>query len=241
LFPIHDPVKPRSFPFVSWILIGLTTLVFLYESSLQPAELQLFINQYGLTPANLNLSDPSLLNKNISSVATGFTRLFVHSGWFHFLSNAWMLRVFGGNVEDRIGCVGFLAFYLLGGAAAAFLQLLFYPSSTTPIIGASGAIAAVMGAYFLYFPTARILTLVLIVFVPWITKMPAMIFLGFWFVSQIYSGYFSLNLPAGSGVPGVAWWAHIGGFLFGFTFARLFETRYRVLKHKAKTSDDWSM
>jgi membrane associated rhomboid family serine protease len=236
MIPLSDTVRPRNFPLVNWILILTSTLIFLYEISLSPAGLEDLFQTYALIPAKLPLHRPAGLLENPFILSTLFTSMFLHGGWFHFLSNVWVLHIFGDNVEDRMGHIRYLLFYLLSGATAGWIQTLMLPSSGIPTIGASGAIAGVMGAYILFFPTARILTLIPVFFIPWFIRLPAFFFLGFWFISQIYSGLFSLALPPGTQTGGVAWWAHIGGFLFGLAFARYFARRlvrvYREPKHE---------
>lgn len=149
--------------------------------------------------------------------------MFLHGGWFHLISNMWVLFIFGDNVEDRMGHGRFLLFYLLSGLAAGLMQALAAPGSHLPTVGASGAIAGVLGAYLLFFPGARVLTLIPFFFFFSFVEIPALFYLGFWFIAQLYSGLFALALPAGMSAGGVAWWAHIGGFLFGLLLARRFE------------------
>jgi membrane associated rhomboid family serine protease len=159
--------------------------------------------------------------------------MFLHGGWFHIISNMWILFIFGDNVEDRMGSGRYLLFYLISGLAAAFVQVLTNPASQIPAIGASGAIAGVLGAYFLLYPRSRVITLIPIFFIPWIVEIPAIFYLGFWFVSQLFSGVAALRLPQEVAMGGVAWWAHIGGFVFGIVFYRLFTPRrHRVYTHR---------
>jgi membrane associated rhomboid family serine protease len=139
----------------------------------------------------------------------------------------WILVIFGDNVEDRIGSGRFFVFYILGGLVAGLLQYAVQPSSTIPSIGASGAIAAVLGAYFFYFPKARVLTLIPIFIIPWIVEIPAVTYLGFWFVTQLFSGVLSITSARGVEAGGIAWWAHIGGFIFGVLLAYPFSLRRR--------------
>jgi membrane associated rhomboid family serine protease len=222
MLPLRDTVRSKSFPAANWTLIGLNILVFLYEISLSPARLSRFIDTYGLVPAHLHLNHLSLLIQNPTPLITLFTAMFIHGGWFHILSNMWVLFIFGDNVEDRLGSARYLLFYIFGGLVANLLQAFVFPTSQIPAIGASGAIASALGAYFLFYPTAKVLTLIPIFIIPWFIELPAVIFLGFWFISQLFSGLFSLGVPAGANVGGVAWWAHIGGFIFGLLFARWF-------------------
>jgi membrane associated rhomboid family serine protease len=148
--------------------------------------------------------------------------MFLHGGWFHILSNMWVLFIFGDNVEDRMGGFNYLFFYLLAGMAAGLLQTFIMPSSQIAMIGASGAIAGVLGAYLLLFPGARVASLVPILFIFTLIEIPAIIFLLFWFISQLFSGLVSLEGMAGGGI---AWWAHIGGFLFGMVAVGFFARR----------------
>ena len=214
MIPLYDTVHSRRVPIVNWLLIGLNVLVFLYEISLSQAGLATLTRTWGLVPANL-VAQPQ------TAWLTIFTSMFLHGGWFHILSNMWVLFIFGDNVEDRMGGSRYLLFYLLSGTAAALLQSFFLPTSRVPMIGASGAIAGVLGAYLLLYPRARIASLVPILFIFTIIDIPAPIFLLFWFVSQLFSGWLSLG---GAGGSGVAWFAHVGGFVFGilavFIFAR---------------------
>jgi rhomboid family protein len=214
LIPLYDTVRSRRVPIVNWLLIGANVLVFLYEISLSRSGLANATRTWGLVPAAL-VAEPQ------TAWPTIFTSMFLHGGWFHILSNMWVLYIFGDNVEDRMGGGRYLFFYLLSGTAAALLQSFLLPTSRVPMIGASGAIAGVLGAYLLLYPRARIASLVPILFIFTIIDIPAPIFLLFWFVSQLFSGWLSLG---GAGGSGVAWFAHVGGFVFGmlgvFIFAR---------------------
>ncbi len=218
MFPLQDTVRSRTFPLVTWSLIALNVVVFLFEAALPPALLERFIAVWGFVPARLFGGQAPLWG-----LATLFTSMFLHGGWFHLLSNMWALYIFGDNVEDRMGHGRYLAFYLLSGLAAALVQGVLLPTSRVPMVGASGAISGVLGAYFLFYPTARVITWVpLFLFFGYYIDVPAVLYLGLWFLSQFYSGLFSLALPQGMHGGGVAWWAHIGGFLFGVLFARWF-------------------
>ena len=214
MIPLYDTVRTRKFPLVNLMLIAANVLVFLYELQLSSSALERFIFTWGMVPARL-ISDPA------NAWITIFTAMFLHGGWFHLLSNMWFLYIFGDNVEARMGGVRYLIFYLLSGVAAVLLQTYILPTSEVPMIGASGAIAGVLGAYLVSFPRSRIASLVPILFIFTIIEIPAVIFLIFWFVSQLYSGLFAMQ---GANASGIAWWAHIGGFLFGlimiFFFAR---------------------
>lgn len=218
MLPLRDNIPSRSTPLVNWTLIGVNTLVFIHQVGLMPAALNRFIYTYGLIPAKLNLAHPSTWIPLL-------TAAFLHGGWFHLISNMWVLFIFGDNIEDRMGHSRYLGFYLLGGIFANLLEAIILPKSLVPAIGASGAIAAVLGGYFLLYPRARIVTVILIFLFPWVMEISAFIFLGFWFISQLYSGFLSLSMPAGASVGGIAWWAHVGGFIFGMVTVYIFASR----------------
>lgn len=214
MIPLYDTVRTRRFPVINLLLIAANVLVFFYESQLSPSALERFIFTWGMVPARLT-SDPA------GNWPTIFTAMFMHGGWFHLLSNMWFLFIFGDNVEARLGGIRYLIFYLLSGVAAVLLQTYLLLTSQVPMIGASGAIAGVLGAYLVLFPRSRIASLVPILFIFTIIEIPAVIFLVFWFITQLYSGLFAMQ---GANASGIAWWAHIGGFAFGiimtFFFAR---------------------
>jgi membrane associated rhomboid family serine protease len=215
MFPLYDTVRSRRFPFVTWMLVLLNGLVFYHELTMSEAELHRFILDWGLIPAQLALDSADSWLRILSS-------MFLHGGWFHIISNLWILIIFGDNVEDRMGGMRYLIFYLLSGTAAALLQAGLYPDSPIPMIGASGAIAGVLGAYLILYPRARVASIVPIVFIFTVIELPALIFLGFWFISQLFQGWLALQ---GADMGGVAWWAHIGGFIFGLVMVRLFVSR----------------
>jgi membrane associated rhomboid family serine protease len=215
MLPLRDNIPSRSVPLVNWALIGLNTIVFIYQTGLKPFALNNFINAYGMVAAKLNLVHPSTWLPLISAI-------FLHGGWLHLISNMWVLFIFGDNIEDRLGHVRYLAFYLLGGIFANILQATILPTSLVPSIGASGAIAAVLGGYFLLYPRARVVTIIPLFLYPWIVEISAFIFLGFWFISQLYSGFLFLSMPGGASMGGIAWWAHIGGFVFGMLTVHVF-------------------
>lgn len=215
MIPLYDTLRSRRFPFVNWFLIVINVLMFLYEIQLNSSDLRSFIETWGIIPIQL-ISQPD------NEWITLFSSMFLHGGWFHILSNMWILYIFGDNVEDRMGKVRYLIFYLLCGLSAGLLQTYILPTSPVAVIGASGAIAGVLGAYLILYPRARIVSLVPILFIFTLIEIPAVIFLLIWFVSQIFSGLMSLN---GANSGGVAWWAHIGGFLFGMLSLGLFVRR----------------
>jgi membrane associated rhomboid family serine protease len=200
MIPIRDVIPSRTTPFVTIALIAANALVFLYQLSLPPRGLEQFVHAWGLVPA-----DFSGLNV--------VTSMFLHGGWMHFLGNMLYLWIFGDNVEDRVGHGRFVGFYLACGAAAALLQVMVSAGSRVPMIGASGAIAGVLGAYFVMFPRSRVLTLIPIFIFVQLVEVPAIVLLGLWFLLQLLSGVGSLGQRADIG--GIAFWAHAGGFAVG--------------------------
>jgi len=220
MFPISDTIRSRSFSFVNWLLIIANLLVFaLIELPLGPRRLEQFVFTFGLVPAQVNLTQPA-------SFLPIFSSMFLHGGWVHLISNLWALYIFGDNVEDRMGSGRYLVFYLLSGVVAALTQIVIDPGSRIPMIGASGAIAGVLGAYLILFPTARVVTLVPLFFLPWFVEIPALFYLGFWFVAQFFSGVMTLEMTTAMG--GIAYWAHIGGFVCGLLLVRVFARRPRA-------------
>ena len=215
MIPLYDSVRSHKFPVVNWILVGLNVFAFLREIGMEPGELQAFIFANGLIPSQLIANPQGEWIKIFSS-------MFLHGGWFHIINNMWVLLIFGDNVEAGMGSLRYPIFYLLSGIAAGLLQSYVLPSSTAPMIGASGAVAGVLGAYLVLFPRSRIASLVPILFIFTIVEIPAVLFLLFWFVSQLYSGWFAIQ---GGGGSGIAWWAHIGGFGFGVLMVFFFRKR----------------
>jgi rhomboid family protein len=214
MFPLSDVIPSRTTPYVTIGIIILNSLAFLFELQLSDRELQIFVQQYGAVPAFLSV--PSILSS-----------MFLHSGWLHFGSNMLYLWIFGDNVEDRFGHTAFLAFYVFCGAVAVGGQALMNPYSLVPMIGASGAIAGVMGAYFVLYPHSRVLTAVFILFFLDLVEIPAIFFLGIWFVMQLFNGVGSIGAPAAA-AGGVAVWAHVAGFVAGAGFGGLARLRDRA-------------
>lgn len=217
MIPLRDTAKSRTIPFVNYALIAACGLVFFYELTLGP-HLDGLVRTFGVNPVRVATT---LFHGQFSLKATIplFTSMFLHGGWMHLIGNMLYLYVFGDNVEDRLGHVGYLFFYLLAGTGAGLTQVYFQQDSSIPLIGASGAIAGVLGAYFLLFPRARVLTVIpLFVFFP-VVEVSAFFFLGFWFILQFLQG----TMSSMAGVTGeVAWWAHAGGFLVGAVLLPLF-------------------
>ena len=219
MIPLRDTVKSKTVPFVNYALIAMCGLVFLYELSLGERAAH-FIRTAGVTPAAVA---ETLLRGHLKArpALTLLTSLFLHGGWMHLLGNMLYLYIFGDNVEDRLGHGAYLVFYLLCGIGSGLVQVYMQQSSAAPLIGASGAISGVLGAYFLLYPRARVLTLIpLFVFFP-VVELSAFFFLGFWFLLQFLQG--ALSAGAGEAASGgVAWWAHAGGFVVGAVLLPLF-------------------
>ena len=220
MFPVSDVIPSRTTPVATIALIALNALVFLFELTLSDQEIQVFVQQYGVVPAAFTW--PSVL-----------ASLFVHAGWVHVLGNMLYLWIFGDNVEDRLGRARFVAFYLLCGAAAALGQVAVHPSSRVPMVGASGAVAGVMGAYFVLYPRSRVLTAVFIVFFLDLVEIPAIFFLGIWFLMQLFSGVGSLAEAADGGV---AFWAHVAGFATGVLIGLL----WRLQESRTQARSYWA-
>ena len=221
MFPVKDSIPARYPPVMMWALVVLNSLVFLFELSLPPQTLQAFVHLFGVVPARYTHPDwAATVGFPVGDYWPFVTSMFLHGGWMHIIGNMWFLWLFGDNVEDRMGPLRFLLFYLACGVIAAIIHVLVNPDSTVPTIGASGAIAGVLGAYFLMFPHSRVIAVVPILFYPLFFTLPAALFLFFWFLMQFFSG--ATSVFQGQQVGGVAWWAHIGGFLAGMLLYRFF-------------------
>jgi membrane associated rhomboid family serine protease len=222
VIPLRDANPTRRTPVVTLAIIIACFVAFAWELGLlatSEASLNAFITEWGVVPADLAgaWERGDLLSQD---VATLFTSQFLHGGWLHLLGNMLYLWIFGNNVEDRLGRVRFTVFYLGGGVVAGLAQTAIDPTSTVPMVGASGAIAATLGAYLVLFARARITTLVFLGFFYQLINVPAIIVLGFWFVLQLLDGLASLGASSAGG--GVAFFAHIGGFVAGALLVRLF-------------------
>jgi len=215
MIPLRDTIPSRRFPLVNTAIIVLNVLVFLFESALGPEQLDQFIWQWGLVPADF------WQGGGIGRWLPLLTSVFMHGGWWHLISNMLALYIFGDNVEDRLGTFRYVLFYLVSGLAASAAHLVAYAGSSIPTVGASGAIAGVLGAYLILYPHSRVLTLVPIFYFIRIVEIPASIYLGFWFISQLFNGVFALTATDVFQTGGVAWWAHIGGFVFGLAVIKL--------------------
>jgi len=212
MFPLRDTIPSERVPVVVWLIVIANVLVFLYEERLpDPARAQL-IEHYAIVPVQLDLAPRAFLHAP-EDYLTLVTSMFLHGNLLHVLGNLWTLAIFGDNVEDRMGKLRFLIFYFLCGILAGVVHVYFNRESPVPTIGASGAISGVMGAYFVLYPRARVITLIPLIIYPLFVELPAYVFLGVWFAAQIMSGTASLATPDQPG--GVAFLAHVGGFLAG--------------------------
>lgn len=247
MIPLRDNIQPRTTPFVNYAIIGICSFVFFQQLSQKPGQPSL-IEQYGMIPARVTSPNVEIRIEESRRIETAFgpqvqttervlarsavppwatllTCIFLHGGWMHFLGNMWFLWIFGDNVEDRYGHLVYLVFYLFCGVAASAAHFAAAQTSTVPTIGASGAIAGVMGAYMILYPRARVLTLVPLIIILQVLSLPAPVFLGIWFLIQFYQGALAATSAAATGV---AWWAHIGGFAVGFIVTRLLGKRHKL-------------
>jgi membrane associated rhomboid family serine protease len=214
MIPLRDSQPSRNFPAITVLLIVINVAVFLFEWSLEPFSRDYFVNMYGMVPAHLR---PSSM----------VTSMFLHGGWMHLIGNMWFLWIYGDNVEDVLGRPKYVVFYLACGVAAAVVHYVFNFDSRIPTVGASGAIAGVMGAYVVKYPHARITTLLPIIIFFTTVELPAWFILIYWFVLQIFAGVGELANSSGVQQGGVAWFAHVGGFLAGAVLIKVLPTRER--------------
>ncbi len=223
LFPIRDENPSRERPIVNYILIGINILVFLYEISLGSDMRSVFFHRFGIVPYEYthgkDILIPSAMPINL------ITAMFIHGGFWHIFGNMWFLYIFGDNVEDAMGHVRYLIFYLLSGIIASATHIIFNPGSKVPMIGASGAISGVLGAYFVLYPSARIVSVVFLGFFITSVILPAYLYLGIWIIMQAIFAFSSIGVKAASGV---AWFAHVGGFVGGILLLPLFARRRRT-------------
>ncbi len=224
-FPIgDDQVQGGAKPLFSYTLILINVLVFGYEIMLTPDQSEMMVTTYGAIPQEIIQGQ---------DMYTLFSCMFLHGGWMHLIGNMLFLWVFADNIEAVVGTFNFMIFYIIGGVAATAIHIFFNPYSEVPMVGASGAISAVMGAYLIMFPSSRIKVLILIFFTT--AYVPALFFLGIWIVQQLVAGVGSLN-PTTAESAGVAWWAHIGGFIFGvvagFIARKQYKDQYTYQEHE---------
>ncbi|MFO7882447.1 MAG: rhomboid family intramembrane serine protease [Kosmotogaceae bacterium] len=221
MFPIKDSIKSSKPPYVLYAIIALNVAIFVYEISLNRSDLVIFVHRFGLVPSRYTegriivQGSYEMTVKQLNFIPF-LSSTFMHGGWLHIITNMWTLFVFGDNVESKLGHIRFLIYYLTWGVLANVIQFSFMSNSNIAILGASGCVAGVMGAYLYYFPWSRILTLVPIFFFPLLFEVPAYFYLVLWFFLQFFNGIFKVT---SAGSAGVAWWAHIGGFIFGLLMA----------------------
>ena len=240
MFPLRDDNPTTKTPIVTLGLIAVNALIFLYQISLGTRAGQLFVYQFGAIPAVIMGNETLPPSVAVSPPQLGlFTSMFLHGSWMHLIGNMWYLYIFGDNIEEAMGHFRYFAFYIVSGLLASFSQILWNVNSTIPSIGASGAISGVLGAYLLLYPRARVLTLIFLGFFIRMIYIPAMFILGFWFVLQLLSG----SMAGGQDAGGVAFWAHIGGFVAGIVLVGLFkrdEIRFFNEPHyHASPDDEW--
>ena len=221
MIPLRDKNPSGIFPVITLTIILINVFVFLYEVQLGPA-VGAFLKRYALIPAEVTGSLRYGTATFSDTLAPFLTSMFLHGGWLHLILNMWFLWIFGDNIEDTLGGFRYILFYILCGLGAALTHFLIQPGSTLPVLGASGAIAGVLGAYAVLFPGARVVTLVPIFFFLQIIELPALVVLGLWFVLQILSGFLEGASPMRAGT---AWWAHIGGFLAGIVLIFVMKPR----------------
>jgi membrane associated rhomboid family serine protease len=222
MFPLRDDNPTTITPIVTWALIAINVIVFIYQLSLGPRASQLFAYKYGAIPAVVvgteNLPDSIAV---IPPTGSLFTSMFLHGGWMHLIGNMWFLWIFGNNIEEAMGSLRFILFYLLCGLLASVSHILSNTGSTLPSLGASGAIAGVLGAYVMIYPRARVWTLIFLGFFIRLMYIPAGFILVFWFVLQVLNG----SVAGGQDAGGVAFWAHVGGFIAGILLVGLFKKK----------------
>ena len=221
MFPLRDDNPITITPIVTWALIVLNVVIFFYQVSLGPNASQLFVYQFGAIPAVI-VGD-QILPEKIAAIPPSMsllTSMFLHGGWMHLIGNMWFLWIFGNNIEEAMGHLRYLIFYLLCGFLASASHILAYPNSTIPTIGASGAIAGALGAYIMLYPRARVWTLIFLGFFIRLMYIPAWIVLGIWILFQFINGSMAMATQQGGGI---AFWAHIGGFIAGILLVGLFK------------------
>jgi membrane associated rhomboid family serine protease len=221
MIPIQDTVHARTPPLAVYALIAVNVIMFAFELALPEGDLDRFLYLFGLVPARYTHPQwAAWVGFPVDDFWPFLTSMFLHGGWLHIIGNMWTLWIFGDNVEDRMGPLRFTLFYLTCGLVAGIVHWFTNPHAAIPTVGASGAIAGVMGAYFMLFPRSRVVVLVPVLFFPLFFEVPAVVYLLFWALTNVFSGTLALAGP--SNVGGVAWWAHVGGFTAGVVLHRLF-------------------
>lgn len=225
MLPIADNVPSRTPPIATQTIIALNVVIFALLLGLSPEELERVFYLFGIVPARYTHPDwAQWFGLPIDDLWPFFSSMFLHAGWLHLFSNMWVLWIFGDNVEERMGPVRFSIFYITCGVLAGVAHFLTNPHSTVPTVGASGAVAGVLGAYFVLFPMARVVAILPVFMWPLFVEFPAVVYLAVWFATQFLTGALALIGPQYAG--GVAWWAHVGGFLAGMLLYRIFMIRH---------------
>src|SRR2546422_3153141 len=239
MIPIRDTIPSKNTPIGTWLIILANSVVFVFELMLPEPVLEGVFYYFGIVPARYSHPEwAAWVGLPLDDYWPFLTSMFLHGGWLHIIGNMWTLWIFGDNVEDRMGTLRFLCFYFVCGLAAGLVHYFTNTDSTLPTVGASGAIAGVLGAYLLFFPGARVITLIPLFFLPLFVEIPAITYLGVWILSQIFSGTLSLGLP--EDVGGVAFWAHVGGFIAGMVLLGFFVKRGpRYVRPLA--ADEWGL
>lgn len=218
MFPLYDSSERSTFPFINFAIIAVNIFVFYLQ--LTSPDFEKFVFDYAFTPANFNFLNPQ-------AYIPIFTSMFMHGGLLHIASNLWFLHIFGDNVEDRMGHIRYLLFYLAAGVAATLAQYFLGPTSDIPQLGASGAISGVAGAYFVLFRHSRVRSIVPMGFYITTANLPVWLFLGYWFAIQLFSGFTTFGDASITSEGGVAWFAHIGGFVFGWLVAVFMKQKHK--------------
>jgi membrane associated rhomboid family serine protease len=216
MIPLKDLNPHRSFPIMTLLLILANVMIFVYQITLPPSASDAFVKTWALTPSHIKLALQGHHYTLLQAFLPLFTCMFLHAGFGHILGNMWFLWIFGNSVEDQFGPLGYLLFYLVCGLGSGITQVAFSWGSRVPSLGASGAISGVLGAYIVFCPRAKILTLIPLLIIFFTARIPAAIFIGIWFLMNFLSGVSSLGVLS---TGGVAWWAHVGGFLLGVVVA----------------------
>ena len=226
MIPIRDDQPRFSTPYVTCFLIAINLVIFFLEWAMDPESLKVLVYQFGMVPSQVAaLAEGARGSNPAAALVPVLTSMFLHGSWLHVAGNMWFLWIFGDNVEDYLGHFKYLAFYLLSGIAAACAQIIANPFSRVPNVGASGAIAGILGAYFILYPKARVLTWFPLIF---FFHLPAWVMLGYWFVYQFLSGA-ATSITQTSG--GIAFWAHVGGFVAGIVLIKVFPERPRRYRY----------
>lgn len=223
MFPLRDATPRRTTPVITWLIIAANAAVFYYQLGLSEHDLVGLLSHSGIVPSRFTRVFSGGPAAQLADYRSFITSMFMHGGWIHLISNMWALWIFGDNVEDRMGHTRYLSFYLICGLVAGATHVYFNTGSDIPVVGASGALSGVLGAYLVLFPLARVLTLVPVFFLPLLVEIPAVVFIGLWFLAQ-YAGA-SEQMTASTNGEGIAWWAHIGGFVAGLALVWRFRRR----------------